>query len=314
MAGEERWLDKTVRRVRAFAYEPKTEPPVLPAPRPKIGLALGGGFARGIAHIGVLRVFEENQIPIDYLAGTSVGALIAAGYAGGSTLEEMEQVGLATRFKDFAEWTVSWQGLASDTRLQRYLRRLTPMRWFEELRIPLAIVATDILTAEAASFTKGDIGSALCASCAYPGLFRPVERDGRLLVDGFLAAPVPTEAARNLGADFVVAVNLASLSKDERPTNLFEIISRSFSILMNYTEMNWRPAADVVIEPDVTEFRWDDFPRTPELIAAGERATRQALPRILDALHRAERVREPAPAPAEPEPTGDGSRSSERES
>ncbi len=286
MAGEDRWVAKAVRHIRDFAYEPRTEPRELPAPRPKIGLALGGGFARGIAHIGVLRVFEENQIPIDYLAGTSVGALIAAAYAGGSTLEEMEQVGLATRFKDFAEWTVSWQGLATDTRLQRYLRRLTPVRWFEEVRIPLGIVATDILTAEPVCITKGDIGSALCASCAYPGLFRPVERDGRLLVDGFLAAPVPTEAARNLGADFVIAVNLASFSKDERPTNLFEIISRSFSILMNHTETNWRPAADVVIEPDVTEFRWDDFPRTPELIAAGARAARSAMPQVLKALGR----------------------------
>ncbi|MDE3136241.1 MAG: patatin-like phospholipase family protein [Acidobacteriota bacterium] len=290
MSGADNWLDQTVKRIRAFAYAPRPEQ--LPEP-PKIGLALGGGFARGIAHIGVLRVFEENKIPIDYMAGTSVGALIAAAYAGGSTLAEMEQVGLSTRFKDFAEWTISWKGLASDTRLQRYLKRLTPVRRFEDLRIPLSIAATDLMTAETAFFTAGEIGPALCASCAYPGLFRPVEQDGKLLVDGFLSAPVPTEAVRRLGANFVIGVNLGGIVPGERATNLFEIISRSFSILMRYAEAAWRPLADVVIEPDVANFSWDDFARTPELIAAGERATREALPKILEAL----RPRKPQPMP-----------------
>jgi NTE family protein len=281
MSGAESWLDQTVKQIRAFAYAPRPEKT---PERPKIGLALGGGFARGIAHVGVLRVFEENKIPIDYIAGTSVGALIAAAYAGGSTLAEMEKIGLSTRFKDFAEWTISWKGLASDTRLQRYLRRLTPVRHFEDLKIPLTIAATDLTSAEPAYFTAGDIGLALCASCAYPGLFRPVEEDGRLLVDGFLSAPVPVDAVRKMGADFVIAVNLGGIVPGDRATNLFEIISRSFSILMLAAEATWRPQANVVIEPDVVEFRWDDFARTPELIAAGERATRQQLPCILEAL------------------------------
>ncbi len=281
MAEEAKWLNQTVQRARRFAYTPRPEQP---HPRPRIGLALGGGFARGIAHVGVLRVFEENRIPIDYLAGTSVGALIAAAYAGGSSLQEMAEIGQATRFKDFAEWTISWQGLATDSRLKRYLRRLTPIRRFENLRIPLTIVASDLLTAEPAYFTSGDMGPALCASCAYPGLFRPVEHDGQLLVDGFLTAPVPTEAVRRMGADFVIGVNLAGVTTGERPTNLFEIISRSFSIMMSYAAAAWRPLADVVIEPAVDEFRWDDFPRTPDLIAAGESAAREALPRILEVL------------------------------
>ncbi|HVB34422.1 MAG TPA: patatin-like phospholipase family protein [Patescibacteria group bacterium] len=279
------WLDQAVKRIRSFAYaSSRGKPPA----RPKIGLALGGGFARGIAHLGLLRVFEQAHIPIDYLAGTSVGALIAAAYAGGATLETMEQIGLSTRFKDFAEWTVSWQGLASDTRLQRYLRRMTPVRRFEELRIPLTIVATDLLTTEPVYFTKGEIGPALCASCAYPGLFRPVEQDGHLLVDGFLAAPVPVKAVREMGADFVIGVNLSSISREERPTNLFEIVSQAFSVLTHYSEAAWGPLTDLVIEPDVSAFRWDDFPKTPELIAAGERAAREALPQILAALQQSQ--------------------------
>jgi NTE family protein len=272
------WLDQAVQKIRSFAYARPSAGP--PPRRPRIGLALGGGFARGIAHIGLLRAFEQARIPIDYLAGTSVGALIAAAYAGGSSLELMERIGLSTRFKDFAEWTVSWQGLATDERLKRYLRRMTPVRRFEDLRIPLTIVATDLLTAEPVYFSKGEIGPALCASCAYPGLFRPVERDGQLLVDGFLAAPVPVEAVRQMGADFVIGVNLSGASQNDRPTNLFEIVSQSFSVLLRYGQSAWRPLADLVIEPDVSEFRWDDFPKTPGLVAAGQRAALEALPRI----------------------------------
>lgn len=281
MEESSKWLDHAVERIRSFAYSAPAENP---PERPKIGLALGGGFARGIAHVGLLRVFEQAHIPIDYLAGTSVGALIAAAYAGGSALDFMEQIGQSTRFKDFAEWTVSWQGLATDSRLQRYLRRMTPVRRFEELKIPLAIVATDLMSAEPVYFTKGEIGPALCASCAYPGLFRPVERDGRLLVDGFLTEPVPTKAVREMGADFVIGVNLPGSSREERPTNLFEIISQTFSVLIRYGEATWRPFADLTIEPDVAPFRWDDFPRTPELVAAGEAAALDALPKILAAL------------------------------
>jgi NTE family protein len=292
MADDDKWLEQAVKRIRDFAYTPR---PQKPQERPKIGLALGGGFARGIAHLGVLRVFEENRIPIDFLAGTSVGALIAAAYAGGSKIEEMERISRLTRFKDFAEWTISWQGLASDTRLKAYLRRLTPVRRFSDLHIPLTIAATDLMSAEPVYFTEGDIGPALCSSCAYPGLFRPVQTDGRLLVDGFLAAPVPVDAVRKMGADFVIGVNLGSVSPLERPTNLFETISRSFSILMRYAETAWKPLADLIIEPDVKEFSWDDFPKTPALIAAGERATLAALPAILQAL-------EPAEAPVEPSP------------
>lgn len=281
MGEPDNWLGHALQRIRSFAYAAPSGEPV---PRPTVGLALGGGFARGIAYIGLLRVFRQAAIPIDYLAGTSVGALIAAAYAGGATLEQMERVGRSTRFKDFAEWTVSWKGLASDTRLQRYLRRMTPVRRFRELSIPLTIVATDLQSGEPVYFTEGEIGPALCASCAYPGLFRPVEQDGRLLVDGFLAAPVPVKAARKMGADFVIGVNLATACRSERPTNLFEIISQTFSVFVHYSEAAWRPLADLVIEPDVSDFRWDDFPRTPQLIEAGERAAAAALPGILAAI------------------------------
>lgn len=230
----------------------------------------------------------------DYSLLNIPNRLAIEGYAGGCSLDLMEEIGQATRFRDFAEWAVSWKGLASDTRLRHYLCRMTPVRRFEELRILITIVATDLITAEPVFFSKGEIGPALCASCAYPGLFRPVEQDGRLLVDGFLAAPVPVKAARKMGADFVIAVNPSSASKSGRPTSLFGIVHQTFSVLLHYCEGVWRPLADLVIEPDVTQFRWDDFPKTQELAAAGERAARAALPQIRAAIEQS-----PPAVPAE---------------
>ena len=134
-----KWLNKAVQGLRSFAYAGE-------GVRPKVGLALGGGFARGIAHIGVLRVLEENEIPIDCIAGTSVGALIAATYASGTPLDEMERQGFATRFSDFGRWTLSRMGMASNERLEHFLHKFTPAEFFSQMKIPLSIVATDLTT------------------------------------------------------------------------------------------------------------------------------------------------------------------------
>jgi NTE family protein len=291
------WLDRTIQHIRNFAYNPETTTSRA-SRRPRVGLALGGGFARGIAHIGVLRVLQEHRIPIDYLAGTSVGALIGAGYASGSSLDEMERQATSTRFRDFAEWTLSWQGLASDRRLEAFLRRLTTVRYFEELLIPLAISTTDLVSGEAFYFTRGEIGPALCASCAYPGLFHPVEKDGKVLVDGFLTAPVPVEGLRRMGAELVIGAHLGSISPLERPRNVVEVIARSFSIIERYAEYTWRYATDIVIEPKVQTFQWDDFEKTPELIEAGRVAALAALPKIQAALAPPEPVEKSLTAPA----------------
>jgi NTE family protein len=279
------WLQGAVGRVRDFAYADTAEKP---KDRPRIGLALGGGFARGIAHIGVLRVLEQNGIPIDCISGTSVGALIAAAYASGVPLEVMERKAIVTQFKDFARWTVSWMGLATNERLENYLGYFTETKRFEELRIPLAIAATDLNSGAAVYFTSGLIGPALRASCAYPGLFLPVEHQGMTLVDGFVAAPVPVSAARQLGADIVIAVYLES-SSDQKPRSVADVIGRSFAIIQGHANIRWLQEADVLIEPDVKKIVWDDFRRSPELIAAGEEAARAALPRIRAVLEHTSR-------------------------
>jgi NTE family protein len=270
------WLQSAVGRVREFAY---TEPPLPAVERPRIGVALGGGFARGIAHLGVLRVLEQENIPVDYLTGTSAGALMGISFASRHTIPEIERQARATRFNDFGNWKLSWMGLASNQRLEHYPRKYLGVNTFEDLRIPLAIAATDLATGEAVYFSHGPLGPALRASCAYPGMFIPVEIDGRILVDGFLAAPVPVDAARSIGADIVIAVFLEA-ANNRKPTSIVDVIGLSFAILQRHADLEWRRAADITIEPVVKDFLWDDFERTSELIAAGEVAARAALPKI----------------------------------
>ena len=274
------WLHNAVERVREFAY---TEPVSEPQERPRVGVALGGGFARGIAHLGVLRVLEQEHIPIDYLGGTSAGALLAVSYASRYSLHEIEAQARATRFHDFGNWKLSWMGLASNQKLEHYPRQHLGVSTFEELRIPLAIAATDIGTGEPVYFTRGPLGPALRASCAYPGMFVPVELEGRMLVDGFLAAPVPIDAVRNMGADVIIGVFLEA-ANNRKPSSIVDVIGLSFAILQRHADLEWRRAADIIVEPIVKEFLWDDFDKASELIAAGEAATRTALPKIRAAL------------------------------
>ena len=274
-----KWLGKAVRGLRSFAYGTGGE-------RPKVGLALGGGFARGMAHVGVLRVLEENEIPIDFIAGTSVGALIAAAYASGTTLEHMAQQSAITRFRDFGRWTLSRMGMASNEPLVDFLQRLTPAKYFHEMRIPLAIVATDLLKGTSIHFTEGEIGPALRASCAYPGLFLPVEHQDHYLVDGFLTEQVPAPAVRKMGAELVIGIHLEPGLLESKPRNTIEVISRSFSIIQSVANQPWRGMTDVLIEPNVHHILWDEFVKSPQLIAAGEDATRAAMPQIKAMLHR----------------------------
>ena len=273
------WLRSAKDKFRAFAYgeqEKRKE-------RPRIGLALAGGFARGIAHIGVLRALREAEIPIDCVAGTSVGALIGASYCADVPLDEMQRIGAVTTFADFGRWTPSWLGLATNQRMEKYFARFTPLKTFEELQTPLAVATTDINAGVSVYYSHGPIAPVIRASCAYPGLFVPIQHDGRTLVDGFLTAPVPVEGALLLGADIVIAVYLESGNVQE-PRTFTDILSRSFNILQRHSELTWRTQADIIIEPDVKPFVWDDFTKTPEMVAAGESAALAALPQIRAAI------------------------------
>src|SRR5579864_268679 len=282
MWGSMKSLGKIIRSVQAFGRE-LSRKPALSAPThiPAIGVALGGGFARGIAHIGVLRVLEQEGIPIRVITGTSVGALIGACYCSGLSLAEMEEVARNTRFTTFARWTLSRFGFASNDRMVRFLTSTLKVKTFEELRIPLGITATDFNTGQGVVFHSGSIVEPVRASCAYPGMFLPVEIRGRYLVDGMLSHPVPTRPLREMGADRVLAVHLkGTWATGGAPRHLFDVIGQSFAIAQDAMSSVWQSAADLIVEPDVAGFGYDDFKRSAELIEVGAMAMQQALPEV----------------------------------
>jgi len=274
-------LGKIIRSVQAFGREFSRKNLPTDARMPVIGVALGGGFARGIAHVGVLKVLEEEGVPVRVITGTSVGALIGASYCSGISIPEMEEVAHNTRFTSFARWTLSRYGFASNDRMISFLTRILKVRTFEELRIPLGVTATDFNTGEAVVFHSGQIIDPVRASCAYPGMFLPVNIRGRYLVDGMLSHPVPTRPLREMGADRVLAVHLkGTWANGGAPRHLFDVIGQSFAIAQDAMSALWKQAADLVIEPDVAGFAYDDFKRTGDLIRVGEEATRAAMPEI----------------------------------
>lgn len=276
-------LGKIIRSVQAFRREFSRKPDPLPAPphAPAIGLALGGGFARGIAHIGVLKVLEEENIPVRVITGTSVGALIGACYCSGLSLDEMEEVARNTRFTSLARWTLSRFGFASNDRMISFLTRTLKCKTFEDMRIPLGVTATDFNSGEGVVFHSGSIIDPVRASCAYPGMFLPVQIRGRYLVDGMLSHPVPSRPAREMGADRVIAVHLkGTWSHGVAPRHLFDVIGQSFAIAQDAMASLWRNAADLVVEPDVAGYAYDDFRRSADLIKVGELAMRAALPEV----------------------------------
>jgi len=249
--------------------------------RAGIGLALGGGFARGFAHLGVLQVLEQNHIPVSHIAGTSVGSILGAAYASGAPLARIIETCRTLRFRDIARWRVSRLGLASNQRLENLIERVFESRRFEDLRIPLAVVATDLASGEPVVFTQGNLVDAIRASCAFPGLFEPVEIGTRCLADGGLVAPVPTRAARDLGATVVIGVSVGMQDGYRgAPTNIFQVVSRAVSAAQKHQLEVWERHADLVLRPDVQSLAWDDFHRAEEAIAAGASAARRALPRI----------------------------------
>jgi NTE family protein len=244
--------------------------------RPRIGLALSGGAARGIAHIGVLRALLEHKIPIDCVAGTSAGSLVGGALASGMKLSEIEDLGRNLRWRDIGRVTVSRLGIQSNERLEQYLKALLPVTRFEELPIPFAAVATDLRSGTAVVMRdEGDVPFALRASCAIPGWYVPVtDEQGRQLVDGGLVAIIPSAAARALGADLVIAVdvNAEGATFLGPPHSIIGIILQSMMVVQRTVSLHQLQEADLVIKPRVGHIRWDETARAEELLAAGYEA------------------------------------------
>lgn len=247
-------------------------------------MALSGGAARGIAHVGVLKVLAEYNIPIDFVAGTSAGSVAGGALAAGMSLEEIEKLSRSLRWRDMGRMTLSRLGVQSNARLEEYLRKLLPRTRFEEMLIPFAAVATDLHSGEAVVMSgEGDVPFAIRASCTIPGWYVPVtDERGRQLVDGGLVANVPAAAARSLGADIVIAVDVNAEGAKflGPPQSAIGVIFQSMMLVQRTVSVLQLQDADIVVRPRIGHIRWDEMKRADELIAAGEEATRRTIARI----------------------------------
>jgi NTE family protein len=293
MQGTATWWDAT----RKFVAR-KSLGPVRTQVAPRIGLALGGGFARGIAHIGVLRVFERNNIPVYAIAGISAGSMVAAAYAGGSSTQQIEAIARTMRFRDVARWTISRLGLADSERMIPFLKRLLKEDRFEKMKMPLAIVASDLGNGSPIVFRgHGDVVTPIRASCSYPGLFLPIRQGGRCLVDGAITMEVPARPVRELGATRVISIHLPNPHTCPDPSSMFSVINRCFQSMSERLEHEWRRQSDLVISPAVGELAWDSFDNATRMIELGEEAGEAALPVIKNWLKPYENASNTQPLP-----------------
>ena len=251
---------------------------------PRVGLALSGGAARGVAHVGVLRALLENDIRIDCIAGTSAGSIVGGAFAAGLPIDEIADFGRTLRWRDIGRVTMSRLGIQSNERLEQYLRARLPVSRFEELPIPFAAVATELATGMAVVMRdEGDVPFAIRASCTIPGWYVPVaDQDGRQLVDGGLVAVVPSTMARSLGADIVIAVDVNSEGATFiGPTSsVIGVLLQSMMVVQKTASHYQREMADLIINPKVGHIRWDEMGRADDLMAAGYEAGLKRIPDI----------------------------------
>lgn len=252
--------------------------------RLKVGLALGAGGARGMAHIGVIKVLEEEGIPIDYIAGSSMGSLIGAIYATGITPGMMEKLAIHLKRKYWLDFTVPKMGFLSGDKVKEMVRLITQGKRIEELHKPLAIVATDLHKGERVVFRSGPISNAVRSSISIPGIFIPAELDGRLLVDGGVIDRIPITVAKEMGADIVIGVDVGVLSNDVKITSIFDVIAQTIQIMEREILRYRMVEADVLISPVVGDYSATTFTQIEELIAAGEVAARKSIDKIREVL------------------------------
>jgi len=257
-----------------------------PARRPRLGLALGGGAAKGFAHIGVIQVLEEAGIVPDLVVGTSAGSLVAALYASGQQAAQLQRMAQSLDEAALADWSVPFagRGLLLGEALARYVNTQVRARLIEDMPLPLGIVATDLGTGEAVLFRRGDTGTAVRASSAVPAVFEPVRIAGRDYVDGGLVSPVPVLQARQMGADLVIAVDISSAPQGNPPSDTIRLLLQTFAI-MGHTINTWAlKSADVVVRPALQGLRSTDFSTRNLALEAGRQAMRAALPGLRERL------------------------------
>ncbi len=259
---------------------------------PRLGLALGAGTARGFAHVGVFKVLEAAGIPIRLIVGTSVGSLVGSLYAYGIPAFEIQKLAMALERSDLVDLIVPDNGFVKGEKLEAYVNRMVRDTPMEEFPIAFHAVATDLRTGQEMVFSKGNAGTAVRASCSIPGIFQPVKIGGDTYVDGGLVSPVAVDAARRMGADAVIAVDISGGVDGSVPGGVLDTLIQSGSILYAKIAEEQNSRADVLIRPRVGEIFAGDFTKRHEAILEGEKAAREALPKILKIL-----TPDPAPGP-----------------
>jgi len=266
--------------------EPSAAPAAIVKIPPRIGLALGGGAARGFAHIGVIQVLEEAGIRPTLVAGTSAGSLVAAIYASGKTGAQLQQVAETMEEAAMADWTLPLfsRGMLRGEALARYVNTQVKSRLIEDMPMPLGIVATDLNSGLSVLFQRGDTGSAVRASSAVPAVFQPVRISGREYVDGGLVSPVPVRAARAMGAELVIAIDISSAPEGNLAGGTLEILLQTFSIMGKSINTFELKDADVVVRPALQNVSSADFGARKRSIEAGRQAMLMHLPQLRAAI------------------------------
>lgn len=244
---------------------------------PKVGLALGSGGARGFAHIGVLKVLKEADIPIHCIAGSSMGSLIGCVFAVHENPYMMEKLAVHLKPKHWIDFTVPKMGLVAGEKVSELIRLLTHGKRLEQLRIPTAVVATDLVTGREVVFTEGPIDKAVRASIAIPGIFNPVLDEGRVLVDGGVVTRVPIQAVKDMGVDVVIAVDVVAEIPKIEIHSLFDVISQTIDVMERHIFQRQAELADIIIEPKVGHVSSTDFSQAASCIKAGETAAREKI-------------------------------------
>lgn len=272
--------------IRGTAPEQPAPPAVAAKVAPKIGLALGGGAARGFAHVGVIQVLEEAGIKPDLVAGTSAGSLVAALYASGRTGAQLQEVAESLEEAALTDWTlpIFSRGMLRGEALARYVNGLVGNKLIEDMPRPLGIVATDLGSGQGVLFRRGSTGTAVRASSAVPSVFQPVSISGRDYVDGGLVSPVPVRYARQMGADLVIAVDISSPPEGNPAGDSLQILMQTFAIMAKSINTFELRDADIVVRPALAGVKSADFTAKRRAIEAGRAAMQQALPQLQAAI------------------------------
>lgn len=250
----------------------------------KLGLALGSGAARGFAHLGVLQALEEKGIRIDYISGCSIGALIGALYCSGMPVVEIIDLAVGMEPWEWIDISVPKKGLVQGRKLEQLIKKLTKGKKFEQLEIPLAVVASDLSTGERVIMDTGYVYEAVRASVAIPGIIAPFEQDGRILADGGLVDPVPVDLVKRMGAEYTIGVNLGSWIEDKKMESIYDIIIQSIDILQNEILMLRGIDADLIISPYLKNINPVTFNQVEDCIHAGRTAALEVMDKLRTGL------------------------------